>query len=159
MRILISTLWDGTRVPFVIHQKNPIKIYFIMDNHPKRNEAFNQIKMGFPKIELERIDITTYDIYDITKKIHKVMKEEIDKRNDVSICVSEAMKQMSFSLTYAAYLHAHQIEGIYNVMHETGEIIKLPLLNIDLKNGKKEILKIINSLSLKGDSQIGRAHV
>ncbi len=149
MKVLISTLWDGTRVPFVINKINPDKIYFIMDEHPQRTEAYKQIEMGFPHKKINKINIEDYDIYEITKKITEVMKIELDKGHELLICVSEAMKQMSFALTYAAYLHADQIEGIYNVMHETGEIIKLPLLNIDLKNGKKEVLQIINSLSSK----------
>lgn len=40
-------------------------------------------------------------------------------------------------------------------MHETGEIITLPLLNIHLKNGRKEVLQIINTLSSKEESISG----
>ena len=151
MKILISTLWDGTRVPFVIRQENPDEIYFIMDKHPERKQAYKNIEMGFPKKNLHEIPIANYDIYETTEKIHNVIKDELAKGNKLSVCVSEAMKQMSFALTYAAYLHADQIDGIYNVMHETGEIIRLPLLNIDLKNGRKEVLQIINTLFLKGE--------
>lgn len=150
MKILISTLWEGNSVPFVINNKKPDEIFFLMDDHKTRQESFKKIKSLFKAISIQEIKVNVYDMVEMTREVSKKI-DSISEEDEVFICISEAMKPMSLSLMYASYLYSDKVEGIYYVMQETGEIIKYPLLDLNLKNGRKEVLKIINKLS--GDKQ------
>ncbi len=153
-RVLITGVYSGKAIKVAIAKLYLDKIFLVLekDYDCKKNKSciekennVKELKEQFGKvleIELLKTD-SVYNIYHIAEEVIKQI-DKIPEENEILIHVSEGTKIMSFALNLAANARKRRISGIYYIIEETNEIIKLPALHFpELNKTQEAILKFI----------------
>lgn len=157
-RVLITGVYSGKAVKIAITKLSLDKIFLVLekDYDSKKNpscitkeksvEELKELKKKFDKIleiDLLKTD-SVYDIFHIAEDIVKQI-DKIPLEDDILIHVSEGTKIMSFALNLAANARRNRVSGIYYIIEETNEIIKLPSLQFpEINESERLILNLIN---------------
>jgi CRISPR/Cas system-associated protein Csm6 len=153
-RVLITGVYSGKAVKIAIAKLSLDKIFLVLekDYDCKKNKSciekennVKELKEQFSKIlEIELLKTeSVYNIYNIAEEVVKQI-DKIPEDNEILIHVSEGTKIMSFALNLAANARKERISGIYYIIEETNEIIKLPALHFpELNKTQEAILKLI----------------
>ncbi len=152
-RVMITTIFSSRSVKIAAHKLKPDKIICVVEKdydkirdknlELKRNAIKNLIDSFGDIIEIKILRTKSiYDIYEITKDVIKKI-DELSEHSEILLNITEGRKTLSFGLIFAAYSRKEKIEGIYYVIEETNEIIKLPLLDLSVNETQKEILNYI----------------
>ncbi len=155
-RVLISTIYEGYAVKQAITKLSPDKLIFLIDEpldikkKEKMNSIIKEIKDFFKDtIEFQNIKISSYDIPKIMAEVIKVIDEEYKEGNKIFIHASEGRKPTSFALLFASYRRRDKVEGDYYITEEEHTLIKLPMLNFEIRESKKLVLKEIEKGNLE----------
>lgn len=167
-RVLITGVYSGKAVKIAIAKLSLDKIFLVLekDYDSKKNpsciekeknvEELKELKKKFNKIldiELLKTD-SVYNIYHIAEEVIKQI-DKIPVEDEILIHVSEGTKMMSFALNLAGNARKERVSGIYYIIEETNEIIKLPSLQIpDINKSQKLILNLIKNGINKPDKII-----
>ncbi len=150
-RVLISSVFEGFAVREVILKLSPEKVIFILDKPKdenallKRNTAISQIKEFYSKnIVFEEKNISSYNLPEITKEISQLIDEEIQKENKILVHITEGRKLTSLGILFSAYIRKEKVDGAFYITEEDHTLILLPLLNIQISETKKQLLKEIS---------------
>jgi CRISPR locus-related DNA-binding protein len=171
-KVLITTFFEGYAVKQAILKLSPEKIIILLDepkklaDKEKRDLALNSIEQFYkPNIIFDKLKISSYDIPKITNEVVAKIDEESEKGNKILIHVTEGRKIGSLSLLFSAYMRRDKIEGAHYITEEDHALINLPLLNFQINETKKQLLKEISQGKsetgslLAGISDIGRSAV
>lgn len=164
-RVLITGVYSGKAIKIAIAKLSLDKIFLVLekDYDCKKNKSciekennVKELKEQFGKvleIELLKTD-SVYNIYHIAEDVVKQI-DKIPEDNEILIHVSEGTKMMSFALNLAGNARKNRISGIYYIIEETNEVIKLPTLQFPEINKSQElILKLIKGGVNKPDKFI-----
>ena len=77
--------------------------------------------------------------------IKVIDNEYLGENNKIFIHTTEGRKTTSLALLFAAYRRKDKIEGAYYITEEEHEIIKLPLLDFNVNETQKFLLKEISN--------------
>lgn len=150
-RAMITTIFTSKAVKIAIHKLHPdIVICVVEKNYDKlegkdsetKRQAIKELETAFKDIlKIEILETKSlYDIYEITKDVIKKI-DSSSKDNEIFIHISEGRKPLAFGLSFAAYMRKKDIKGIYYVVSETDELIKLPLFSFPINKSQKKILE------------------
>lgn len=153
-RVLITGVYSGKAIKIAIAKLSLDKLFLVLekDYDSKKNKSctekeasVKELKGQFDKIlniELLKTD-SVYNIYDIAKDVIKQI-DKISAEDEILIHVSEGTKMMSFALNLAGNARKERVSGIYYIIEETNEIIRLPSLQFpEINNSEKLILELI----------------
>ncbi|MFC2133836.1 CRISPR-associated CARF protein Csa3 [Bacteroidota bacterium] len=166
MKVLIATIFEGRSNLQTIPTISPEKIYFIVDTpiHEKRQTAINAIQHKYPEIKIEKVFVKHYDVVDVAKNVIGVMESE--KSNELFVNITEGRKTMSIGLLFGAYMMKEFVKSVFYITEETNDQISLPLVDLKVKNGRKDLLELIKNgtsstdeLSKKLDITSGHLYV
>lgn len=163
-RAMITTIYTARAVKIAIHKLRPDLVFCIVEkdyNKSKdpaikvKKQAIEDLKKSFGDvIEIKILEVESlYEIYKITKSIIKKINE-LSEDNEIFIHISEGRKPLAFGLSFAAYIKKGDIKGIYYVIAETNELLKLPLFSFKINKTQKEILDSIKKGVKDKDSLI-----
>lgn len=148
MKVVISTFYKGNTILPLISKINPNRIYLVY-NLPKDgivSASLDMIKTYIKEKEFVDIEVFAYELYDVAKKINDVIKKELDENNEIFICTTEGRKTVTLGTLLGASLNKNNIEENYYIIEESNSLITLPLFNLKISDGKREILQeIFNS--------------
>jgi CRISPR locus-related DNA-binding protein len=153
-RVVISTFYEGFAVKHIIPKLSPTKLIIILDDLKAKEQVKQKISESLSSIteffkgvlEIETVRISSsYNIPLIIKEVVNKIDSEFEKNKEVLIHISEGRKTTCLGLLYASYIRNTKVEGAYYLTEEDHELIRLPMLNFEINQTKKEILKMINS--------------
>lgn len=152
-RVIISTFFEGMAIRHIIPKLSPTKLVIILDDlkaseekRQKMNLSLNTLNEFFKGVlEIETMKITSYNIPLIIKEVVNKIDLEYKENKEVLVHISEGRKTTSLGLLYASYVRNNKVEGAYYITEEEHNLIRLPMLNFEINQTKKEILKMIDS--------------
>jgi len=152
---MITSIYSGDAIKEAILKLSPTDIILILEEEDPpitKQEAIKTLKKFFSQnINFSELKLTSlYDLANITKKI----VNKIDDIGDeiIFIHISEGRKTVSFAMSFAAYLRKNKIEGLYYVIEENNQLLKMPLLNMFKLNETEN--KILENISKEDKSLI-----
>ena len=142
MNTLITTIHKGDSMNDAIRKFSPDKLTFIFPEPAEKTktDAIQRIKKDFKNLEFAMIKTKTYDIAQITKDVDKEIKKELKAGNKVKVHISESRKPQALGAYFAGMFNRGNIDGVYYLEEETGDVLTLPLLNFKVSKTKKLIL-------------------
>lgn len=153
MRVLISTLYTGKVVKIAVNKLAIDKLVLIVDepSNKDKKQAIEELQNSIGDIiKIETIKTSIYDIAKIAEDVTKKIDEEIKGNNEIIIHVSEGRKTTFLAVLFAAYSRKEKIKGIYYITEENNEFLSLPIINLEIGETKKQLLKEIS----KGNGNI-----
>ncbi len=153
-RVIISTFYEGYAIKAAITKLSPNKIILLIDEPvetKKKENMYQRLKSlkDFYKgtntniLDIETTKIVSYDIPKIIKEVLKKIDEESKQGSEVIIHITEGRKITSLALLFSAYMKKDKVIEAYYITEEKHDLIKLPLLNFQINETKKELLKEI----------------
>jgi len=170
-KVVLSTFYEGFAVKQAILKLSPEKVIFLISDPPKAENKEKMLKeLGLiedfykKEIQFEKFKISSYDISKIMKEVIIKIDEEYDKGNKILIHITEGRKTSCLATLFAAYMRREKIEGAYYITEEEHNLITLPLLNFQINNTKKEMLRKISEgnkdvISISGGSDLGKSAI
>jgi CRISPR-associated protein Csa3 len=171
-KVLITTFYEGYAVKQAILKLSPEKVIILIDDpkdsskKEKMYEILNSIEQFYkPHVTFEKLKISSYDIPKITSEVIKKIDEECEKGNKILIHVTEGRKISSLGLLFSSYMRRDKVEGAYYITEEDHSLINLPLINFQISEIKKQLLKEIflgkseTSSLLKEVSDVGKSAI
>jgi len=152
-RVIISTIYTGKAVKMAINKLSPDKLVLITDpsRDRRKTESIKFIKKVFGDIlDIEVLETSLYNIPEIIDKVIKKIDKEFKIGNKVLLHITEGRKITSLALLFAGYIRKEKIEGAYYIIEENNKVLPLPLINFELGESKKKLLKEIS----KGNEKI-----
>ena len=130
-RVMITSVYSGSAIKETIVKLSPTDIILVLEEDPPiiKKETIKVLKKFFSKnINFKELRIKSlYDIASITKQI--ISEIDNNEENDIFVHISEGRKTLSFAMSFAAYIRKHKVEGLYYVIEENNQLIKMPLLS------------------------------
>lgn len=161
-KVVISTVYSGKAIKVAIKELSPNKLILIVDKpiDKIKEETVKEIKKFYGEVmEIETLQTSLYDIPEIMEKVIKVIDEESGKGNEVLIHITEGRKTTSLALLFAGYARKEKLKGAYYVIEETNQILPLPLINLNLGESKKLILREIYKGNIKIEELIKKTKI
>src|SRR3989344_2830269 len=146
-KVMISTIYEGNVVPIAVHKLGPDKLILLdaEDRKDTREKAINSLKDKYKGvIEVSAVKTSSYDIVKIASDVVSIIDGESAKGNSIMLHITESRKIQSIGAMFGAYLRKDKVEGIYYFIQETGEPMKLPILDLKLNDTKMKMLDEIN---------------
>lgn len=151
-RVLITSVFQGFAVKEAIIKLSPEKIIFLLDKPlndnalQTRNTAISQIKSFYSEhIVFEEVNITSYNLPEIAKEVLTIIDGEIAKENKILLHITEGRKLTSIGALFSAYIRREKLEGAFYITEDDHSLISLPLLNIQISENKKQLLKEVSN--------------
>ncbi|MCX6706717.1 MAG: DUF6293 family protein [Candidatus Woesearchaeota archaeon] len=145
-KVMISTIYEGNVVPIAVHKLGPDKLILLdaEDRKDTRERAINSLKEKYKGIvEVSAVKTSSYDIVKIASDVASIIDSESAKGNSVMLHITESRKIQSIGAMFGAYLRKEKVDGIYYFIQETGEPMKLPVLDLKLNETKMKMMKEI----------------
>ncbi len=156
-RVIISTIYEGYAVKQAITKLSPDKLILLVGepfDTRKKDKMIRLIKTikEFFKgtLMVETTKISSYNIPKIMEEVIKIIDKEFKEGNKIFVHTTEGRKTTSFALLFAAYRRKNKIKGAYYITEEEHTLIKLPLLNFEINDTKKSVLKEVS----KGNGEL-----
>jgi CRISPR locus-related DNA-binding protein len=145
-RVMIATLYSFEPIIKGVIKLGASELFLIVDKKPNKEQQTAMRKVTDQLgdiVKIKFVPTEVYDIYDVAKSCVFLI-DNIDSAKKITLNVSGARKTKAFALLYAGYLRPNKISNIVYVTKETGEVIFLPILSMQLSKVEKEILQYIS---------------
>lgn len=164
-RVLITTIWTSDAIKTAILKISDIQeIFCLMEENPPKEKlaAFEDLKKSLGKIiQVKELRTSLYDVPKIMSDVIKKIDQLASEGTEIYVHISEGRKTLAFGLFFAAYIRKEKIKGIYYVIREEKRLLALPLSELSVNEGKKEILKRIKNGQTKSkiikEMELGRS--
>lgn len=163
MKALISTIYSVDSIVLTVTKESIDSLYLIVDEKQgkEQKEAIEKIKKMYSKvITIKEIKVPLYDVFKVVKKCISLI-ESIPVKPVVNITPSR--KTQAIGLLYACFKRNQNIEKIIYMPEESKELITLPLLDFELSDSQRMVLKNIENGStiakLNDKTELSRAMV
>jgi len=157
-RVLISSIYSANTIKILMLKFSITDLFLVVEKDldklkgktPQEEEeletkrdSIKKIKEDFNKIvNIKIIEVETlYNFYDIAKKITK--KVDSLENCEIFFNISEGRKPLSFGMYFAGYLRKSKVEGIYYLMKENNEPLRMPFPHFHINKFQKEILRYL----------------
>ncbi len=148
MRILISTFYSLEPVVSSIHRYSPEKVYLLTDKDMDQQATnnFETLKNTFSHvIDLKRIPVNQYDIYEVAKKTVDIIDREYHNQNEIFINITGGRKTSMLGVLYGAYTRCDLVSSIHYIREEDSQPMELPKMSYDLNDVEHTLLELINT--------------
>lgn len=161
MKTLICTAYGGDANKLAVYKLSPDKVILLSQKTEDEN-AKNIIKNGINKIkttfgELAKIEIRIIEEYDVEKIIRetvRIIDQEHEQGNEITLHISEGRKTQTIACLLAAYKRKNKIRSCYYFTEDTEQALQLPILDFSIPEAKKGILEQVN----KGETNIAKIY-
>ena len=161
-KVMISTIYEGNVVPIAVHKLSPDKLILLEaeDRKETRKDAISKLKEKYKGIiEVSAFKIPSYDVVKLASTVASIIDDEYSKGNTIFVHITESRKIQAIGAMFGAYLRKNKVEGIYYFIQETGEPMKLPLLDMTLSDTKLKMLKGIEKSGINAKDQANKLGV
>lgn len=156
MKVMISTVYEGKVVPLAVHKLGPDKLILLNatdDRNDTREKAIKKLKEQYKGIiKVEAVKTSSYDVVKIATDVASIIDKESAEGNSVIVHATESRKIQAIGAMIGAYRRNAKVDGIYYMVQETGDAMKLPLFDIELPETKKKMLQLMSKGNMKAKS-------
>jgi len=151
-RVLISSIFSSNTINPLLLKLSPTDLILVVEkdldklkgkNEMIKKEAIKKLMDNFGgTLNIEKVETASiYNLYEIAKSV----TDKIDTlgKSDIFINITEGRKTLAFGMYFAGYSRRKKINGIYYLIEETNELVKMPFPNFHISKFQKDLLKIL----------------
>jgi len=125
---------------------SPSKIILLIDAEPKpelvKNVELVKKTLG-SAVFVKTVPVEQYDLYDVAKKVVKLIDEEHGADQRVFLNVTGGRRTVTLGALMASYMRSEMVEKVVYCVEESSEFVELPKLSMTPSRAKREILEAI----------------